>query len=55
MPATLYVASTWVLPILLAITLHEAAHAFIARFLGDDTASKSGRVGDQVRSTTDFR
>jgi Zn-dependent protease len=24
--------------------LHEAAHAFVARFLGDDTASKLGRV-----------
>ena len=40
----LYVASTWVIPILLAVTLHEAAHAFVARSLGDDTASKSGRV-----------
>ena len=28
--------------IILAITLHEAAHAFVARFLGDDTASKLG-------------
>jgi Zn-dependent protease len=40
----LYLASTWVIPILLAITLHEAAHAFVARYLGDDTASKLGRV-----------
>jgi Zn-dependent protease len=40
----LYAASTWVIPVLLAITLHEAAHAFVARFLGDDTASKLGRV-----------
>jgi Zn-dependent protease len=44
MPETLYLASTWVIPILLAVTLHEAAHAFVARFLGDDTASKLGRV-----------
>jgi Zn-dependent protease len=44
MPDALYLASTWVIPILLAITLHEAAHAFVARFLGDDTASKLGRV-----------
>jgi Zn-dependent protease len=44
MPNALYVASTWVIPVLLAITLHEAAHAFVARFLGDDTASKLGRV-----------
>lgn len=40
----IYVASTWVIPIILAITLHEAAHAFVARFLGDDTASRLGRV-----------
>jgi Zn-dependent protease len=44
MPAAVYVASTWVIPLLLAITLHEAAHAFVARYLGDDTASKLGRV-----------
>ena len=44
MPDALYLASTWVIPIILAITLHEAAHAFVARFLGDDTASRLGRV-----------
>jgi Zn-dependent protease len=36
--------TTWVLPILLAITLHEAAHAFAADRLGDDTARRQGRV-----------
>jgi Zn-dependent protease len=40
----LYTASTWVLPILLAITLHEAAHGFAAHRLGDDTAYRLGRV-----------
>src|SRR6478752_203502 len=40
----LYSASTWVLPVLLAITLHEAAHGFVARRLGDDTAYRLGRV-----------
>ena len=44
MPNALYVASTWVIPVLFAITLHEAAHAFVGRFLGDDTASKLRRV-----------
>ena len=44
MPYMIYVASTWVIPVILAITLHEAAHAFVARFLGDDTASRLGRV-----------
>ena len=37
-------ASVWVLPILLAITLHEAAHGWVAFKLGDDTAARAGRV-----------
>jgi len=44
MPEMIYVASTWVLPVLLAITLHEAAHGFAAAHLGDDTAKRMGRV-----------
>ncbi|MCL2829373.1 MAG: site-2 protease family protein [Betaproteobacteria bacterium] len=32
------------LPVLLAITLHEAAHAYAARFFGDPTAWELGRV-----------
>src|ERR1700750_1192497 len=40
----MYQVSTWILPLLLAITLHEAAHAFVARYLGDNTASALGRV-----------
>src|SRR6478736_3941528 len=40
----LYTASTWVIPVLLAITLHEAAHGFVAHRLGDDTAWLLGRV-----------
>lgn len=39
-----YSASTWVVPILIAITFHEAAHAFTAWRLGDDTAFRQGRV-----------
>ena len=42
--ATIYQVSTWLLPLLIAITFHEAAHGFVARSLGDDTASKLGRV-----------
>lgn len=34
----------WLIPILLAITLHEAAHGFVAYRLGDDTAKKAGRI-----------
>ena len=36
--------SLWILPVLLAITLHEAAHGFVAWHLGDDTAYRQGRV-----------
>jgi len=39
-----YTASLWALPILLAITLHEAAHGWAAWKLGDDTAYRLGRV-----------
>src|SRR5215469_18975567 len=40
----LYTASTWVLPVIIAVTLHEAAHGFVAHLLGDDTAFRQGRV-----------
>lgn len=36
--------SMWILPALLAITLHEAAHGFAARALGDPTAALMGRL-----------
>jgi Zn-dependent protease len=39
-----FAASTWVIPVLLAITLHEAAHGYAAWQLGDDTAYSRGRV-----------
>ncbi|MEY2804807.1 MAG: hypothetical protein RL657_2143 [Pseudomonadota bacterium] len=34
----------YALPVLFAITLHEAAHGYAARFLGDPTAWQMGRV-----------
>ena len=40
----IYSGSTWVIPILIAITFHEAAHAYAAWRLGDDTALRAGRV-----------
>lgn len=40
----LYAASVWILPVLVAIPLHEAAHGFVAWRLGDDTAYELGRV-----------
>lgn len=42
--AILFDASTWILPVLLAVTLHEAAHGWAAWRLGDDTAKSLGRV-----------
>jgi Zn-dependent protease len=36
--------SIWLLPILVAVTFHEAAHGFVARLLGDNTAWRLGRV-----------
>jgi len=37
-------ASVWVLPVLIAVTFHEAAHGWTAWRLGDDTAYRLGRV-----------
>ena len=44
MNISLYDLSTWVLPLVIAITFHEAAHGFVAHRLGDDTAFRLGRV-----------
>ena len=41
---TVYEASTWVIPVIIAITFHEAAHGFVALLFGDDTAWRLGRV-----------
>jgi len=40
----LYTASTWVIPLVIAITFHEASHGYVARLFGDDTAWRLGRV-----------
>ena len=34
----------YAIPVIIAITLHEAAHGFVARHFGDDTAARAGRV-----------
>jgi Zn-dependent protease len=39
-----WLVSTFVLPVLLGITLHEAAHGWVAWKLGDNTAYEKGRV-----------
>jgi Zn-dependent protease len=41
---TPYEVSTWVVPVVLAVTFHEAAHGFVAYRFGDDTAMRAGRV-----------
>src|SRR6266853_4804068 len=44
LPDMIYLASIWVIPIIIAVTFHEAAHGFVARLLGDETAWRLGRV-----------
>jgi Zn-dependent protease len=39
-----YDVSVWILPLVIAITFHEAAHGFVARHFGDNTAAEQGRV-----------
>lgn len=34
----------WIIPVLFAVTLHEAAHAFVANLCGDPTAKLLGRL-----------
>jgi Zn-dependent protease len=36
--------TTWVLPVIFAVTFHEAAHGFVAYRFGDDTALRAGRM-----------
>lgn len=40
----IFTATTWILPALIAITFHEAAHGFVALRFGDETALHAGRV-----------
>lgn len=40
----LFTASVWLIPLLVAVTVHEAAHAFAAFELGDSTARDRGRM-----------
>jgi Zn-dependent protease len=40
----LHTVSIWAIPLVIAITFHEAAHGYVARLCGDDTAWRLGRV-----------
>jgi Zn-dependent protease len=40
----LYKISYWTIPVLFAITLHEVAHGWMARYFGDRTAEMLGRL-----------
>ena len=47
MPDLIYVLqqlTVSVIPVIFAITLHEAAHGYVAMLLGDDTAQRAGRL-----------
>ncbi len=36
--------SVWALPVLAAVILHELAHGVVAKWCGDDTAARAGRL-----------
>lgn len=42
--STVQLIAVAILPVLFAITVHEAAHGYMARYHGDDTAERSGRL-----------
>jgi len=42
--STIQQIAVWIIPVLLAITLHEAAHAWVASLFGDTTAKHAGRL-----------
>jgi Zn-dependent protease len=44
MDETIRNIAVYALPVLFAITLHEAAHAYVARYFGDNTAYAAGRM-----------
>jgi hypothetical protein len=46
----IYLVTIWVIPVIIAITFHEAAHGFVAHLLGDDTAWRLGRVSFNMPS-----
>src|SRR5471030_1404136 len=44
-PATIiWTITVYLIPVLFAISLHEAAHGYVAKYFGDPTASDAGRL-----------
>lgn len=39
-----FIISIWIIPIIIAVTLHESAHGYVAWRLGDQTAYQQGRI-----------
>jgi len=44
MESLIQTLTVYAIPVLLAITLHEAAHGYVARMFGDNTAYVAGRI-----------
>lgn len=44
MESVIQTITIYALPLIFGITLHEAAHAYVARFFGDSTAYQAGRM-----------
>lgn len=40
----IYMLTTWVIPLLLCMIIHEVAHGYVAMKLGDMTAKRAGRL-----------
>jgi Zn-dependent protease len=41
---TLQLIAVWALPIIFAVTVHEASHGYVANYFGDHTAKNLGRL-----------
>lgn len=41
---TIQLIAVWALPIIFAVTVHEASHGYVANYLGDHTAKNLGRL-----------
>jgi len=44
MESVIQTIAVYAIPLIFAITLHEAAHGYVARMFGDTTAEKAGRI-----------